>query len=86
MEENRIAVIAIVVENPASVRELNEILHTFSAHIIGRMGLPYRERNVNVISIVIDAPPDKINALAGKLGRIGGVTAKAVYSNLITAH
>ena len=84
--ETRVAVLAILAESFDSAERINTLLHDFGPYIIGRMGLPYRERNVNVISIVIDAPPDKINALAGKLGRIEGVTAKAVYSNLITAH
>jgi len=84
--ETRVAVLAILAENFDSAEQINALLHDFGPHIVGRMGLPYRERNVNVISIVIDAPPDKINALAGKLGRIEGVTAKAVYSNVITAH
>ena len=84
--ERRVAVLAILAENFDSAERINTLLHDFGPYIVGRMGLPYRERNVNVISIVIDAPPDKINALAGKLGRIEGVTAKAVYSNLITAH
>ena len=84
--ETRVAVLAILAESFDSAEQINALLHDFGPYIVGRMGLPYRERNVNVISIVIDAPPDKINALAGKLGRIEGVTAKAVYSNLITAH
>ena len=82
--ETRVAVLAILAESFDSAEQINALLHDFGPFIVGRMGLPYRERNVNVISIVIDAPPDKINALAGKLGRIEGVTAKAVYSNVIT--
>ena len=84
--ETRVAVLAILAESFESAEQINTLLHDFGPYIVGRMGLPYRERNVNVISIVIDAPPDKINALAGKLGRIEGVTAKAVYSNVITTH
>ena len=84
--ETRVAVLAILAENFDSAEQINALLHDFGPYIVGRMGLPYRERNVNVISIVIDAPPDKINALAGKLGRIEGVTAKAVYSSVITTH
>ena len=84
--ESRVAVLAILAESFDSAEQINALLHDFGPYIVGRMGLPYRERNVNVISIVIDAPPDKINALAGKLGRIEGVTAKAVYSNVITTH
>ena len=82
--EKRVAVLAILAESFDSAEQINTLLHDFGPFIVGRMGLPYRERNVNVISIVIDAPPDKINALAGKIGRIEGVTAKAVYSNVIT--
>ena len=84
--DTRVAVLAILAESFDSAEQINALLHDFGPFIVGRMGLPYRERNVNVISIVIDAPPDKINALAGKLGRIEGVTAKAVYSNVITTH
>ncbi|MBQ1320133.1 MAG: iron-only hydrogenase system regulator [Solobacterium sp.] len=80
MEENRIAVIAIVVENPASVRELNEILHTFSAHIIGRMGLPYREKKLSLISVAVDAPEAVILDLAGKLAALDGVTAETAWA------
>ena len=80
MSENRVAVIAIIVENLESAAEVNAILHEFSGFIVGRMGLPYRERKISVINIVLDAPTDKINSLAGKLGRLSGVTARAVCS------
>ena len=82
MAENRVAVIAIIIENMQSVSAVNNILHDFSEFIIGRMGLPYRERKLSVINIVLDAPMDKINSLAGQLGRLDGVTAKAVCSTL----
>lgn len=78
--ENRVALLAILVESADSSEEINGILHEYNKMIIGRMGLPYREKNTHIISIVLDAPVDKINALAGKLGRIPGVTAKAVYA------
>ena len=78
--ETRVAVLAIIVRDGNSVAALNDLLHQYGAHIIGRMGLPYREKHVNIISIVLDAPADRINALAGRLGRIPGVTAKAVYA------
>ena len=78
--DTRIAAISILVENPDSVAELNNILHDYSAYILGRMGIPYREKNLSVISIVLDAPMDVINALSGKLGRLSGVSAKAVTS------
>lgn len=80
MEENRIAVIAIIVENPGSVMDLNSILHDFSKCIIGRMGIPYREKNVSLISVAVDAPNDEISALTGKLGQLDGVTVKTAYS------
>ena len=78
--ETRIAVIGIVVESEESVEQLNEILHEYREYIIGRMGIPYRERQVNIISVVLDAPADIISALAGKLGRLPGVSSKAIYS------
>lgn len=84
MQENgtRIALIGIIIDNPDKVEILNSTLHDYASYIIGRMGIPYRERNVNIISIAIDAPQDIINALSGKLGRIDGIKAKAIYSNV----
>ncbi|MBE6369396.1 MAG: iron-only hydrogenase system regulator [Lentisphaerae bacterium] len=82
MAENRVAVIAIIVENMESASAVNAILHEYSLYIVGRMGLPYRERSISIINIVLDAPMDKINAVAGQLGRLPGVTAKAVCSTL----
>lgn len=82
--ETRVAVISIIVENEASTQRLNEILHEYGGYIIGRMGIPYRERGVNVISIAIDAPQDVINTMCGRLGRLDGITSKAAYSNVIT--
>ena len=82
--ETRIAVIGIIVENRESVEAVNTILHQYSQYIIGRMGLPYRERGVNIISVVLDAPQDKIAALSGKIGRLPGVSAKTQYSNVIS--
>jgi putative iron-only hydrogenase system regulator len=78
--ETRVGVIAIIVEAPDSVAEVNRILHDYSEHIIGRMGIPYRQKGINIISIAVDAPHDVISALSGKIGRLGGVSAKAVYS------
>jgi putative iron-only hydrogenase system regulator len=80
MAENRVAVVAIIVEDMESAGAVNAVLHEFSEYVIGRMGLPYRERKISIINIVLDAPGDKINTLAGKLGRLSGVTAKAVCS------
>ena len=80
--ETRVAVISIIVENPESVEVLNALLHEYSAYIIGRMGIPYRAqaRKISIISVAIDAPQDKINALTGSLGKLDGITAKAAYS------
>ena len=82
--ETRIAVIGIVVENSDSVEQLNKILHEYGEYIIGRMGIPYRKCGVNIVSIAIDAPQDKISALSGKIGRLAGVSAKTAYSNVVT--
>lgn len=79
--KTRVAVIGIIVENPDSVEALNHILHTYSTYIIGRMGIPYPKRSINVISIAIDAPQDIISALSGKIGRLPGISAKTAYSN-----
>ena len=76
--DTRVALIGIIVENMDSTPELNKLLHEYGSYIIGRMGLPYRERNVHIISDAIDAPQDVINALSGKIGRLDGITAKTV--------
>ena len=78
--ETRVAVIAIIVREDASVTVLTELLHQYGPHIIGRMGVPYREKGVNIISVAMDAPGGVISALSGKLGRLEGVTAKTVYA------
>ncbi len=78
--ETRVAVIAIIAENSSSAEDINSLLHEYAGYIIGRMGVPYRTNGVNIISVAIDAPQDKINTLAGKIGRLSGVTAKTVYS------
>ncbi|MBQ2753684.1 MAG: iron-only hydrogenase system regulator [Firmicutes bacterium] len=80
--ETRAAVIGIIVEDMTSVSQLNNVLHDYADYIIGRMGIPYREKNISIISIAIDAPQDIINALSGKIGRIKGVSAKTAYSNI----
>lgn len=80
--ETRIALLGVIIENTESVAQLNQLLHEYGGYIIGRMGIPYRERNVNIISIAMDAPQDIINALSGKIGRLRGVTAKTIYSNV----
>ena len=81
--DTRVAVISIIVENGSSTEELNALLHGAAEYIIGRMGIPYRKRGINIISIAIDAPQDVISALSGKIGRLRGVTAKTAYSNVI---
>lgn len=78
--ESRVAVIGIIVDNSDSVPKLNEYLHEFSQYIIGRMGIPYSEKKISIISIAIDAPQDKISALSGKIGRLDGVSCKTAYS------
>lgn len=82
--EARIAVISIIVEDTDSVEKLNALLHEYGRYTIGRFGLPYRQRNVNIICIVMEAPQDMISAISGKIGRLKGVTAKATYSNIKT--
>ena len=81
--ETRVAVMGIIVENTNSVKELNEILHEYGNYIIGRMGIPYRKHNINVMSIVIDAPANTIAAVAGKIGSLDGISVKTAYSNVI---
>ena len=78
--QTKLAVIAIVVEREESVRELNELLHDYGSYIIGRMGIPYRVKNISVLSVVLDAPTETINALTGKLGMLPGVSAKTLFS------
>lgn len=78
--EKRVALISIIVEDPDGASQINEILHTASQYIVGRMGIPYREKNISIISVVIDAPQDVINNVSGRLGRLSGVTAKTMYS------
>jgi len=80
--DSRVAIIGIIVENSNSIEKLNNILHDYGKYIIGRMGLPYREKGINIISIAIDAPQDIISALSGKLGKLPGVSAKTAYSKI----
>ena len=82
--DTRVAVISILVSTKDSVEALNNILHQYSDYIIGRMGIPYREKKVNIICVAVDAPQDIVSALSGKLGLLPGINAKAAYSNLIT--
>lgn len=80
--ETRIAIIGIIVEDIDSTGAVNEVLHDYSMYIIGRMGLPYRERDINIITIALDAPGDVINTMAGRIGKIDGVNVKAMYSKI----
>ena len=79
---NRVAVISIIVEDENAVSALNELLHQYGEYIIGRLGIPYRAKGVNIICVAIDAPNDSINALTGALGRLEGINAKATYANV----
>ena len=78
----RIAVIAIIVEDRSQSEELNQILHQYGEFIVGRMGVPYKPKEISVISVILDAPQEKISALSGKLGMLQGVSSKTVYSRL----
>lgn len=82
--ETRVAVMGIIIENPESVAQLNAVLHDYADFIIGRMGIPYRERKINIVSIAIDAPQDTISALSGKIGNLNGISVKTAYSNIIS--
>lgn len=82
--ETRVAIIGIIVQEENSAELLNTLLHEYGKYIIGRMGIPYREKSINIISIAIDAPQDIISALSGKVGKLPGVSAKTAYSNVIT--
>ena len=80
----RVAVMSMIVENGESVEKLNQILHENGKYIIGRMGIPYRERGINIISIALDAPQDAISAMSGKIGNLAGVSVKTAYSAVVS--
>ncbi|MCM1124078.1 MAG: iron-only hydrogenase system regulator [Eubacterium sp.] len=80
--DSRIALIGIIVEKEASVEQLNGLLHEYGEYVVGRMGIPYRKRGVNIISVAVDAPQDIISAMSGKIGRLDGISVKTVYSNV----
>ena len=82
--ETRVADLGIIVENTESTEELNSLLHDYGQYIIGRMGIPYREKKINIISIAIDAPQDTISTLTGKIGKINGISVKTAYSNVVS--
>lgn len=81
-QATRVAVIGIVVENYDSADKLNTILHEYGEYIIGRMGIPYRRKHINVISIAVDAPQNVISAMSGRIGRLPGVSAKTAYASV----
>lgn len=80
MSGNRIAVAAVILDDLDAARTVNEVLHRYNKLIVGRLGIPYRERGVSVISVVLDGTADDISALTGQLGKIENVTVKAVMS------
>ena len=80
--QTRVAVMGIIVENTDSVEQLNHLLHEYGHYIIGRMGIPYRARSINIVSIAIDAPQDVISALSGKIGSLDGISVKTAYSHV----
>ena len=80
--ETRVAVMSIIVEKSDTVEELNSLLHEYGEYIIGRMGIPYREKNINIVSIALDAPQDTISAMSGRIGKLSGISVKTAYSNV----
>jgi len=80
--ESRVAVIGIVVDQTGDTEELNKVLHQYGQYIVGRMGIPYRQKKINILSVALDAPQDTISALAGKLGNLKGVSVKTAYSHV----
>lgn len=84
--QTRVAVMSIILEDAAHAEEINGILHQYGQYVIGRMGIPYRQKKIHIISVAVDAPQDVISAMAGKLGRIRGVNIKTAYSNFSSDH
>ncbi len=82
--ETRVAIMGIIVENTESVQKLNNILHEYGEYIFGRMGIPYKEKKINVLSVAVDAPQDVISSLSGKIGKLDGISVKTAYSNVIS--
>lgn len=83
--DTRIAVIAIIVEDNGAAEEVNRLLQQYAEYVVGRMGVPYRPKEVSIISVILDAPQDAISALSGKLGMLNGVSTKTVYSRELRA-
>ncbi len=84
MEEakTKVALVSIIVEDPEAAEQVNDLLHKFRQYVVGRMGIPYREKGVSIISIVLDAPEDKISALSGKLGMVKGISVKSMIAKI----
>lgn len=82
MEDTRVAMLGIIVDDAKNVELVNNLLHEYGKYIIGRIGIPYRERGVNIIGIVLDAPQNEISTLSGKIGRLEGINVKVTYSNI----
>ena len=82
--ETRVAIMGIIVENTESVQKLNNILHEYGEYIFGRMGIPYKEKRINVLSVAVDAPQDIISTMAGRIGNLDGISVKTAYSNVIS--
>lgn len=82
MQQSRVALVGIIVEDLTVTDRINEIIHDFNEYIVGRMGIPYRSRGVAIISLVIDAPGDVISCLSGRLGMIENVQVKAQYTKI----
>lgn len=80
----RVAVMGIIIEDRDSAAALNHILHEYGDYIIGRMGIPYKEKKINILSVAVDAPQDVISAVTGKIGKLSGVSVKTAYSNVVT--
>ena len=82
--QTRVAVMSILLNDCARAGEVNALLHAYNEYIIGRMGIPYRQKGIYIISVAVDAPPDAISALSGKIGRLNGVSIKTAYSNFVS--
>lgn len=80
--DKRVAIIGIIVEDETKAESINSILHEYREYVIGRMGIPYKEKGISIISIAIDAPEDEISALSGRIGRLSGVSTKTAYAKI----
>ncbi len=86
MAETRVALLGIVVENTDSAEKLNSVLHQYREYIVGRMGIPYHKKGINIISVAVDAPNDVISTLSGRIGMLAGVSIKTVYAKTAGTH